>query len=86
MSTSTSKLKSTLENIIAESKSKSTLENIIAALFIIVYFGVVLPYAPFILIWALNTLFGLGIAYTFKTWLAVNAVVFVMNLNALGKK
>lgn len=26
---------------------------------------------PFATIWALNTLFGLGIAYTFWTWLAV---------------
>lgn len=25
---------------------------------------------PFVLIWAANTLFGFGIAYTFKTWLA----------------
>jgi hypothetical protein len=25
---------------------------------------------PLIVIWALNTLFGLGIAYTFWTWLA----------------
>lgn len=25
---------------------------------------------PFLTIWALNTLFGLGIAYTFWTWLA----------------
>lgn len=27
--------------------------------------------APFATIWSLNTLFGLGIAYTFWTWLAV---------------
>lgn len=26
---------------------------------------------PLITIWAVNTLFGLGIAYTFWTWLAV---------------
>lgn len=26
---------------------------------------------PLAVIWALNTLFGLGIAYTFWTWLAV---------------
>jgi len=26
--------------------------------------------SPLGLAWALNTLFGLGIAYTFKTWLA----------------
>jgi len=27
-------------------------------------------FAPFVFIWALNTLFGLTIAYTLKTWLA----------------
>mgnify|MGYP001555281389 CR=1 FL=1 len=26
---------------------------------------------PFITIWSLNTLFGLGVGYTVKTWLAV---------------
>ena len=25
---------------------------------------------PILIIWSLNTLFGLGIAYTIKTWLA----------------
>jgi len=27
-------------------------------------------FMPFAIIWAVNTLFGLGIAYTFWTWLA----------------
>lgn len=31
----------------------------------------VLVFVPLIGIWALNTLFSLGIAYTFKTWLAM---------------
>lgn len=26
---------------------------------------------PFVVIWALNTLFGLGLAYTFWNWLAM---------------
>lgn len=26
---------------------------------------------PFVIIWALNTVFGLGVAYTFWTWLAM---------------
>jgi hypothetical protein len=26
---------------------------------------------PFVIIWALNTVFSLGIAYTFSTWLAM---------------
>lgn len=29
---------------------------------------------PLLLIWCLNTLFGLGIAYTFWTWLAAFAL------------
>jgi hypothetical protein len=31
---------------------------------------VAIVFTPFIGIWAVNTLFGLGILYTFKTWLA----------------
>jgi hypothetical protein len=27
-------------------------------------------FGPFLTIWAINTLFGLAIAYSFKTWLA----------------
>lgn len=30
---------------------------------------------PFLFVWGLNTLFGLGIAYTLKTWLATLIVV-----------
>ncbi len=30
-------------------------------------------------IWALNTLFGLGIAYTFKTWLAALVLGAILN-------
>lgn len=37
---------------------------IILLVFLIIIFG------PFISIWSLNTLFNLGIDYTFKTWLA----------------
>lgn len=40
--------------------------------------------APLAGIWALNTLFGLAIAYTWKTWLAV--VVLVGLLNSGGSK
>ena len=27
--------------------------------------------APFVTLWSMNTLFGLGISYTFKSWLAM---------------
>ena len=32
---------------------------------------IILVFFPFAVIWALNTLFGLGIAYGFYEWLAV---------------
>ena len=35
--------------------------------------------APWLSIWALNTLFGLGIAYTFKTWLAALVLGAIIN-------
>jgi hypothetical protein len=35
--------------------------------------------APIGGIWALNTLFGLGIAYTFKTWLAALILGAILN-------
>lgn len=31
---------------------------------------VLITAGPLVIIWALNTLFGLGVAYTFWTWLA----------------
>lgn len=40
---------------------------------------------PLISIWALNTLFGLGIAYTFWTWLAMAWIGLVINGN-IGRK
>lgn len=38
--------------------------------FLVVLVVVLVVTAPIALIWALNTLFGLGIAYTVKTWAA----------------
>lgn len=37
---------------------------------LIAFILVLIVFGPFVSIWSLNTLFGLGIAYTFKTWLA----------------
>jgi len=37
---------------------------VIAAVVLVIFW-------PWAVIWAANTLFGLGIAYTFQTWLAV---------------
>ena len=42
-----------------------------------IYFMVGLAYAiiPFLIIWSLNTLFGLGIVYEFESWLAMMILV-----------
>jgi hypothetical protein len=37
---------------------------------LIAFIVALIVFGPFVSIWSLNTLFGLGIAYTFKTWLA----------------
>ena len=52
---------------------------------LVLLIAVLVLIGPFVTIWALNTLFGLGIAYTFWTWLAV--VFLGMFLNArIGQK
>ena len=38
--------------------------------FLIFFVVILVLTTPIALIWALNTLFGLGIAYTMKTWAA----------------
>lgn len=37
---------------------------------------------PLVVIWALNTLFALGIAYTFVNWLATFVLLGVINARA----
>jgi len=39
-------------------------------------------FAPFAFIWALNTLFGLTIAYSFKTWLAALIIGTIISAKA----
>lgn len=41
---------------------------------------------PLAVIWALNTLFGLAIAYTFWTWLAVLILGSALNSGSVKKK
>lgn len=43
----------------------------IKILAIVLLLLLVLIFAPFLTIWSLNTLFGLGIAYNLWTWLAM---------------
>jgi|688.fasta_scaffold08091_33 hypothetical protein len=48
-----------------------------------------LIFAPLVTIWSLNTLFNLGIDYTFWTWLAMawlTMVTFGSVTNAINKK
>jgi len=44
--------------------------NNLGAAGIIIIAVLLIIFMPFAIIWAVNTLFGLGIAYTFWTWLA----------------
>jgi hypothetical protein len=45
--------------------------NGITAIIIVASVVALIIFGPFLTIWSINTLFGLGIVYTFKTWLAV---------------
>ncbi len=56
----------------------------IAILVLLVALAVI--FMPLALIWALNTLFGLTIAFTLKTWLAALLLSAVLSGNARGKK
>ncbi len=40
---------------------------------------ILIIFAPLAIIWALNTLFALGIAYTFTNWLATAIIAVAIN-------
>ena len=49
---------------------------------VLIMFFIVWGLAPLAYIWGLNTLFNLGIAYTFTNWLATIVVgVFIRGVN-----
>jgi len=50
----------------------------IAAIFFLFVFLAIIVFVPIAVIWALNTLFLLGIAFTFKTWLATLLLLSVV--------
>jgi hypothetical protein len=54
----------------------------IVGVFVIV---LILVFYPLLIIWSLNTLFGLGIAYTLKTWLASSILTSLFYVSK-GKK
>ena len=51
------------------------MKDLFGGLVIIVLAFLAIIFFPFVVIWALNTLFALGIAYTFWTWLAMVVVI-----------
>jgi hypothetical protein len=51
------------------------MKELFGSLAIIVLAFLAIIFFPFVVIWALNTLFVLGIAYTFWTWLAMVVVI-----------
>jgi hypothetical protein len=48
------------------------MDKVIAlAVMALIYIVILVIIGPYFTIWSLNTLFGLGIVYSFKTWMAV---------------
>ena len=61
------------------------MENFLKAGLVIVAVAVVLL-SPLAVVWALNNLFGLNIAYTWQTWLSVLILGGVVKTNVSVKK
>ena len=53
---------------------------IVAVVVLVIIFG------PLLTIWSLNTLFGLGIAYTFWTWLATVVLSSILGGARVSRK
>jgi len=53
----------------------ATVGGVLLGLFILA----LIIFMPFLVIWALNTLFGLTIGYTLKTWFATFVLCMVVN-------
>ena len=56
--------------------------NVMVAMFLI---AVIIAF-PLAIIWAMNTLFSLGIAYGFSQWLATFLLLSVFNVNHVRNK
>ena len=52
-----------------------------AVVFVLLLIAIIV-FQPFIIIWAINVLFGVGIPYTFKTWLAMFTIIMVIRSNS----
>ena len=59
------------------------MKNIVIATLVIIAVLSLIFIAPFVVIWALNTLFPvLAIPFTWQTWLSVNVLFSVVKLSA----
>ena len=52
---------------------------VFAAIFAIIFL-------PFAIVWALNVLFGLGLEFSFETWLAISIIGWLVNANVWTMK
>jgi len=59
---------------------KTNVREVLAVLPVVFIFGILLLCIPFATLWSLNTVFGLGVAYTFKSWIATT---FLLSTAAL---
>jgi hypothetical protein len=55
-------------------------EKLVAVLGLVLFYVLIMAIiGPFFTIWSLNTLFGFEIAYSFKTWMAVVWLTFIVH-------
>ena len=54
----------------------------VGAVVLVLLLIAIIVFQPFIIIWAINVLFGVGIPYTFKTWLAMFTIIMVIRSNS----
>lgn len=52
----------------------------------VIAFFILIVLWPLVIVWALNTLFGLGIAYTFWNWLAALVLMLAIKARVTTKK
>lgn len=60
--------------------------KVAAVVFVVLTVIFLVVFGPFITVWSLNTLFGLEIDYSFKTWAAVIWLTTVLNGIKIGLK
>ena len=66
-------------------KMAKTLGGITGVLFLVTVLVLVVVGVPLAVIWAVNTLFALGIAYTFWTWLATLILMLTVFSSKISK-